>query len=289
MTANRGTLKLEDVRRRFDRAAPHFAAADFVHRAGFDGLTERLAPLILNPAWVLDLGSASGRGSRELCKTFRKSRVISFDLSGEMLKLARNKKPFRSGLTEVQGNAMQLPFQAGSIDLVFANLLLPWIVDLQACFTEIARVLRKGGVFAFATLGPDSLGELRNAWSVDREYHHVNDFPDMHDVGDALLQASLSDPVVDVDRLAVTYRDAATLYRDLSAGGARNSLINRRKTLTGKGRFRKMEEELARSFHGGELALNLELVYGHAWGSGPRSREGEYLLDASAITRRSRR
>lgn len=286
MERRRGALKLKDVRRRFDRASVHFDEVDFVHRASFDGLVERLSPLKINPSLILDLGAASGRGSRQLAKTFRKCRVISFDASGKMLRVAKKKKPLWSKLTELQGDAMQIPLQTGSIDLVFANLLLPWIVDLPACLAEISRILKKGGVFAFATLGPDSLAELRNAWLGDDDYDHVNHFPDMHDVGDALLTAGLTDPVLDIDQLAVTYRDKESLYRDLTATGARNSLVNRRKTLTGKQRYAAMEKALAAGCEGDHLLLNLELVFGHAWSAGPQPIAGEYHVDPAAITRR---
>lgn len=284
MAPESSTLKLKDVRRRFDRAAEHFDAADFVHRSSFSGLIERLSPVKIEPTQILDLGAATGAGSRQLAKTFRKSRVISYDVSGAMLQIAKRKKPFLSKLTELQGNAKQLPLRTGSIDLVFANLLLPWIIDLPACFAEIARVLKQGGVFAFATLGPDSLSELRKAWADDGK--HVNHFPDMHDVGDALMGTGLIDPVLDVEYLTITYRDKDSLYRDLTASGARNSLQQRRKTLTGKDRFRQMEEALMAAFRDGHLPLNLELVYGHAWGTGPRPPQGEYRLDPAAITRR---
>lgn len=286
MERQRSTLKLKDVQRRFDRAAEDFDIADFVHRSSFSGLTERLSPIKINPSRILDLGAATGTGSRQLAKTYRKGRVISYDVSGAMLQIAKRKKPFLSKLTELQGDAMRLPLQTGSIDLVFANLLLPWIVDLPGCFAEISRVLKKGGVFAFATLGPDSLSEIRKAWSDDD--NHVNYFPDMHDVGDALMQAGLLDPVLDVEYLTVSYRDNDSLYGDLTATGARNSLLGRRKTLTGRSRFREMEAALMAASRDGQLPLTLELVFGHAWGSGPRPQPGEYRLEPAAITRRHR-
>ena len=41
-----------------------------------------------------------------------------------------------------------------SLTLVFANLLLPWLADLPAGLSEIRRLLRADGVFAFSLLGP---------------------------------------------------------------------------------------------------------------------------------------
>lgn len=250
---------------------------------------DRLSPVVIAPSCILDLGAASGRGSRQIAKKFKKSRVIGFDASAGMLRIAKRNRPLFSKLTELRGDAMHIPLRTGSIDLAFANLLLPWVDNLPACLVEIARVLKKGGVFAFATLGPDSLAELRDAWAAADSGAHVNAFPDMHEVGDALTKAGLVDPVLDVDFLTVTYRDNASLYRDLTSSGARNSLIARRQTLTGKNRFSHMEDRLRSRRENGQLPVTLELVYGHAWGAGPRPQPGEFHLEPAAITRRTRR
>ena len=114
-------------------------------------------------------------------------------------------------------------FADASVDVVFANMLLPWIDDPAAAFAEIARVLRQDGLLAFATLGPDSLLELRDAWRTADAGAHVKQFADMHDIGDALVRAGLRDPVLDVDRLSVTYRNSAALFRDITAFTTRST------------------------------------------------------------------
>jgi len=286
MNANPGQLVFRDVQRRFDRAAKDFDGADFVHRYTFDGLSQRLSPALIKPARILDLGCATGTGSRLLDKRYRQARVISVDASSGMLRMLRKKRSRFAKASELQGDASRIPLRDGSIDLVFSNLLLPWISDLSTFFTEVARVLRKDGIFAFATFGPGSLCEIRAAWHALDQDWHANAYPDMHDIGDALVRAGLRDPVLDVDHLDVTYRDAGSLYRDLTHSGARNCLQNRRKTLTGKQRFRQMEKNLVAAAENGALALNLELVYGHAWGGGPRLPAGEIRLDPASITQR---
>jgi malonyl-CoA O-methyltransferase len=279
-------LVVRDMRQRFDRAAGQFDGADFVHRATFDELIERLAPVKLKPQRILDLGCATGSGTKPLLRRFRGSHVIGLDASFAMLQRAARKKSLFARRPLLQGDASHIPLRDGSVDLVFANMLLPWIDDLPGCLAEICRVTRRDGVFAFATLGPDSLAELRAAWrSVDDDCH-VNAFPDMHEIGDALVQAGLRDPVLDVDHLTITYRDARALYRDLTSAGGRNSLRGRKKTLTGKHRFRAVDRLLADNMTGGVLTFRLELVYGHAWGSGPRPPEGEFRLDPALISRR---
>lgn len=283
------TINTRHMRRRFDRAAQHFEAADFVHRQAFAGLMERMSPLVVSPKSILDLGAGTGRSSRALAKAYPRSRVSALDLSAGMLRIARKRRSFLSRTAEVRGDAVKLPFQSGSFDLVCANLLLPWIDDLAGCLGEVARVLKKGGVFTFATLGPDSFAEVRRAWSIAEPGVPVRTFPDMHDVGDALMRSGLSDPVLDVDLLTVSYKEKAAFYRDLGACAARNCLSTRRATLTGKDRFSRAEKALFAQAVDGSLQLTLEMVYGHAWGTGPRAAQGEFHFDPAEITLRKSR
>lgn len=282
-----GSPRRRDVRRRFDRAAASFDDADFVHRVSGDGLLERLEPLTVEAQRVVDLGAATGSLSLQLARRFRGSRVLAVDQSLPMLARARRRHTRFSRVREINAVAEALPLPAGSIDVVVANMLLPLIAEPGAVLGEVARVLRRDGVFAFATLGPDSLGELREAFAGDG-LAHVMPFADMHDVGDALVRAGLRDPVLDVDRLAVSFADPGALYRDLGAAGARNALAGRRPTLTGKDRFGRAEAVLAKRFGGGPLEITLELVYGHAFGGTPRGPAGEFVVPIEEMRRRRR-
>jgi malonyl-CoA O-methyltransferase len=278
---HRSELRTRDVRRRFDRAAGRFDDADFVHRVTRNGLLERLQPMTARAATVVDLGSATGSAIPLLQKRFRRCFVIAVDLSAGMLQLARRRRTLLAKRHAVQADARSLPLPDASVDLVFSNLMLPWIDDPGVVFAEVARVLRKDGLFAFSTLGPDSLQEIREAWQAVDDGEHVRRFPDMHDVGDALVRAGLRDPVLDVDRLAVNYCDPRALLRDLTAAGARNSLQHRQRGLMGGQRFRRFRDAF---FAGGEnRSLTLELVFGHCWGGGARRRDSEFLLDAGKI------
>jgi len=248
-------LNSKHVQRRFDRAAARFDSVDFVHSATRDGLLARLEPMTVEARTIIDLGAATGSGSRLLTRRFRRARVIAVDLSRNMLEQARKKQGWFSRICTVQASADALPFADQTIDVVFANMLLPWISEPAQTFTEITRVLRKDGLFLFSTLGPDSLDGLRH-----------EPFADMHDVGDALVRAGLRDPVLDVDRLTVTYDSTESLLNDLTAMGA--------------GCCAPDQVDI--------LGIDLELVYGHCWGSGPRLADGEYRVAASRIGRRTR-
>lgn len=278
-------LRERDVARRFDRAAGTFDDCDFVHRHCFNGLLDRAQPLRLDRPLILDLGCATGRGSRELAKRFRRARLVSLDASHPMLRRARSTRSRFSRIREVQADARRLPFRTARFDVVWANLLLPWHSDPAPVFQEARRVLKPEGVFLFSSLGPDSFRELRAAWQEDDNPFHVHPLWDMHDLGDGLMRAGLSDPVLDVDPLRVRYRSAAALFRDLTGAGARNALCGRRRSLTGKGRFARMTHALEAA-ESREFELSLELVYGHAFAPQARAEGTEIRISPGSIGRR---
>jgi malonyl-CoA O-methyltransferase len=273
-------INTRHARRRFERAAADFDAADFVHAETRQSLLERLAPLLIDAKTVVDLGAATGKAHPALRKRFKGARIIAVDSAHAMLRQARSRASWLSKNAYLQADATRLPLADGSVDVVFSNLLLPWFDDPGAVFAEVSRVLRKGGVFAFATLGPDSLQEIARAWREVDSDAHVHRFADMHDLGDGLINAGLSDPVLDVDRLTVSYENTAKLFADLTAVGGRNSLQPRHRGLTGKRRFAAMTSALATD---GLIALDLELVYGHCWGTGPRNDPANFRIDANQI------
>jgi malonyl-CoA O-methyltransferase len=285
------TLNLRDVRRRFDYAAPSFDSADFVHAVTREGLFTRLEPLVIEAQNILDLGSATSSATRQLQKRFGRAHIVSLDISQNMLRQGMRKRSWASRLSPyyrsyVQADASRLPFANQSIDFVFSNLLLPCIDNADLVFEEVARVLRKGGVFAFATLGPDSLLEISRAWRSVDDHAHVNRFPDMHDIGDAAVRSGLRDPVLDVDRLTIHYQNPRKLFADLTSIGARNALRQRNRSLVGKHRFEQMLAALNGGGEGESISLDLELVYGHCWGGGPGMDSANVRIDASRISHR---
>jgi len=248
-------MNLGAAQRQFDDAAATFDTADFVVAATRDGLLERLKPMTVEARIVVDLGAATGSATRALGRRFKRARVVAIDSSQNMLRLARAKKTWLSKSAFLQADAAMLPFPDHSVDVVFANQLLPWLPDPLPVLAEVSRVLRKDGLFLFSTLGPDSLADLRH-----------EPFADMHNVGDSLVRSGLRDPVLDVDRLTVTYESRESLLDDFRAIGARHCVPD--------------EVEISN--------LDFELIYGHCWGSGPRPASGEYRVDAGRIGRRPR-
>jgi malonyl-CoA O-methyltransferase len=280
-------LNRKHIRQRFERIANQFDNADFVHKKTRKGLIERLGPVLFKASSILDLGSATGSASNELRSRFKRANIVSLDISHNMLCKAREKKSWFSKATYAQADAISLPFKNSCFDLVFANMLLPWLNDPQVVFQEITRVLRKGGVFAFTTLGPDSFREIARSWNEIDSKTHVNQFIDMHNLGDGLVNSGLRDPVVDVDRLLISYKNSETMINDLKNSGSRNVLETRNQTMTGKESFKKMIKTLTNPSTG-EIKLSLELIYGHCWGFGEKIDVKNYRIDANQIPLRKK-
>ena len=281
------------LRRAFERAAASHDRAAFLHREVGQRLLERLDLIKLRPETILDVGCGVGQITAALLKKYRKARVIGLERAPAMVTLARKRAPWLRTLHGAVAEPEALPLPAASCDLIFSNLALPWALDLDRVFAEFQRVLKPGGALFFSTLGPDTLSELRRGWAAAADgYSHVNVFFDMHDIGDALLRARLAEPVMDVERLTLTYPDVDGLMRDLKALGAGNVTAGRPRGLTGKGRLRAMRAAYERCRRAdGLLPVSCEVVYGHAWGPLPsqtRSRaEGPAVFPLSQLRRRS--
>ena len=276
------------VRRAYEQAAATYDAAAVLHREIGQRMAERLPLVKLEPAAILDAGCGTGDGIAELRTRFPAAMIVGLDVAFAMLTVARRRtqavgagersvlaRLFGAARTAgpgelVCGDACRLPFAGGAFDLVWSNLVLQWINDPPIAFAEFLRALRVGGLLMFTTFGPDTLGELRSAFArVDRATH-VSRFLDMHDLGDMLVRAGFAEPVMDMERLALTYADAGALMRDLRATGARNATVGRPRGLTGKGRWQRMLAALDAFRREGRLPATFEVVYGHAWKPEPR-------------------
>lgn len=253
------------VRRSFDAASTTFDAAAVVHAEIRTRLLERLDVVRLDPAVVVDLGAGTGHASRALQRRYSAAHVVAMDLSPRMLIAARRQQRLLRRFSRVATDAQRLALRDGCVDLVFSNLMLQWCSNPDAVFAEARRVLRTDGLLTFSALGPDTLRELRTAWSHIDDYTHVHRFIDMHDLGDAVLRAGFADPVMDTERLTITYPDVDALLRELRHSGSGNLALGRRPGLLGRAaaaKFRDTYESLRRD---GTLPVSLEVVYGHAW------------------------
>lgn len=250
----------------FERAAATYDANAVLQREIGERLTERLDLIRMQPETVLDLGCGTGFITEHLLKRYKKARVVGVDLAYSMVQKTCKRGGWFRKPQGVCADAAHLPFRPQSADMLISSLMLQWCNDLPAVFREFVQVLKPDGLLMFASFGPDTLKELRASWSKVDGYTHGSRFVDMHDVGDALLQAGFRDPVVDMDIMTLTYADVRGLLRDLKGIGANNATQGRNHGLTGKSRMQAFVQAYEQFRQDdGSYPATYEVVYGHAW------------------------
>lgn len=258
------------LRRSFDRASTTYDTAAVLPALVRDLLLQRLELTDLSPRLVVDAGAGTGHAGRALQRRYSRALVLAVDSSFGMLNAAARQQSWLRPFARLCADAERLPLPDGSVDLIVSNLMLQWS-DLGQALAEFRRVLAPRGCLTFTTLGPDTLRELRAAWTragSEHADHHtrVSHFLDMHDIGDALVRAGFAAPVLDVERYTLTYTDVRHLAADLKAVGARNATIGRPRGLTGPRKFAAMQSAYEAFRIDGRLPATYEVVFGQAWG-----------------------
>ena len=264
------------VRRSFEHAAATYDAAAVLQNEVCRRVLGRLDYIKHQPETILDAGSGTGNALDELARRYPQARLIALDIALAMLQRGRGRMPWwkillaRRSPSAVCADIECLPVADASIGMVWSNLALQWVNDLQRTFSEMQRVLVSGGLLMFSTFGPDTLKELRRAYEDADRHTHVNRFTDMHDIGDMLVHSGFADPVMDMEVFTLTYADVRELMRDLKAIGAHNATQGRPAGLSGKLQFEAMARNYEAFRREGRLPATFEVVYGHAWKPQPR-------------------
>jgi malonyl-CoA O-methyltransferase len=283
------------VRRAFGRAAATYDAAAVLQREVSARMASRLEYVKLSPSLILDGGCGTGEAVGELAIRYPGARVVALDNALPMVTATRARtRQGRSLLRRllpagivgdarapwcICGDLNALPLRGVAFDLVWSNLALQWVNDVPRVFGEWRRVLKVGGLAMFTTFGPDTLREVRSAFARADGHTHTNRFIDMHDLGDMLVAAGFADPVMDMEKITLTYDDPASFLHDLKLIGATNATRGRPHGLMGRGRWRKMLAALESMREGGRLPATFEVVYGHAWKGEPkRTAEGHPIV-----------
>jgi len=274
------------MRRAFNRAAENYDAAAVLQREVCNRMLERLAYIKLQPARIVDAGSGTGWGTRQLSQHYPTAQMIALDIAIDMLRTAHGRfnwwQKLFGGTRQMQvcGDMEALPFAANSVDMVWSNLALQWCNDLPATFAGLHRLLKVDGLLMFSTFGPDTLKELRASFRGVDQHNHLNRFADMHDIGDMLSHSGFAEPVMDMEYLTLTYADVRAVLYDLKAIGAHNATAGRGQGLMGKQAWARLVENYEQLRHDGRLPATFEVVYGHAWKPQPKQ-----TADGRAIVR----
>lgn len=293
---DRGVPDTRAVRRHFARSAATYDAAAVLQREVGTRMAERLDVVKIAPRAILDAGCGTGDAQAEFAVRFPSARYVGLDVALPMLGVARAKsRRSRGALASVfatfaggrdagkpgyvGGDIASMPFAAESFGLVWSNLALQWVGDLPGALAEINRVIGIDGLLTFSTFGPDTLKEVRAAFTGVDRHAHVSRFTDMHDIGDMLVGAGFADPVMHMERVTLTYGDGLAMMRDLKALGATNATRDRPRALMGRRRWERALASLEAMRRDGRIPATFEVIYGHAWKVAPtRTRDGRAII-----------
>jgi demethylmenaquinone methyltransferase/2-methoxy-6-polyprenyl-1,4-benzoquinol methylase len=138
-----------EVAAMFDRIAPVYDRLNTIMTAGLDGGWRRAAVRAtrLGPGdAAIDVACGTGKLTVELAERVGPfGRVVGVDLAPAMIEQARQAAGDRVQLEYRLGNALALPFEAGSFDAAAIAFGLRNLADFEAGLTELARVVRPGG------------------------------------------------------------------------------------------------------------------------------------------------
>lgn len=241
----------------FNKAAKTYDTYAFVQKEVATRLNRKFEVIAPNSTLVLELGAGTGLLSRQLSQRFTNAKLICLDFAHQTL--LNNPSD-----AKICADANHLPLANNSVDIVISSLMMQWCPDLKTLFAECHRVLKNNGLILFATFGPDTLKELKKSWSVVDDKPHVNNFKDMHDIGDEMLQNGFQSPVMEMENIILTYQNTTDLLKDLKGIGAQ-TVENRSKSLTGKNKFQLMLQMYESYRKNGKLPATFEVIYGHAW------------------------
>ena len=245
------------LRRNRDRAAKNFATYDFLLQEVATRLHDKYLDINRDFHHIVDLGCHNGLLGKLLADKF----VINQDLSRKFANVT------------LQADEEYLPYRPGSLDLVLSNLGLHWVNDLPGCLAQIMQALKPDGLFLGAIFGGETLIELRHCL-MEAEINicggaspRVSPFIDIRDAGSLLQRAGFALPVVDIDRITVTYDTAFKLMQDLRGMGESNILVKRFRGLTSP----RLMTECARIYQEkftnprGRITASFDIIYLLGW------------------------
>ena len=263
---------------RWQRNAP--LASPWLHEEVARRMQQRLQWIKLQPQAWLHWGAVRGglQAHGKLAERFAKAAcwVVEPQETHARLALEKLAKPWwRLARWSAATPRFGMP-GPGTADMLWANMSLHEAADPQALLTRWHTLLKTGGFLMFSCLGPDTARELRALYETLGWPPAGHQLTDMHDWGDMLVQTGFAEPLMDMERITLTYETPARLLQELAELG-RNFHPNRFGALRGRAWKSRLEQLLAERLvtqADGRLALTFEIIYGHALKPLPKIKVG---------------
>ena len=246
--------------RRHRAAAAASRQADFLFSDVAERLAGRLDDIARRFPVALELGARRGAVSQALAGRNKTDLLLQTDVSPAFAR-------------HLAVDEERLPFAPSSLDAVVSNLALHWVNDLVGTLIQVRMALKPDGLLLAALLGGETLVELRHVLA-DSEIAitgglspRLSPMVDVRDAGALLQRAGFALPVVDIDRITVTYPDALALMRDLKAMGENNALIDRPRTLARRDVFLRAAAlyRERHADHEDRIPATFDIIYLTAW------------------------
>lgn len=254
------------VKRSFNRSANNYDQYAILQHEILNRVIERLDYINHLPKNILDLGCGTGSAVKPLQKRYPKAKLISLDLSYNMLLKTKQHYGLFKKARLLNADIEQLPIKDDSFDMIFSNLALQWVNNLDNTFKEFKRIGRNQGLLMFTTFGPKTLWELdESSIQVDQK-PRTHRFIDMHDIGDSLVNARCAEPVIDSEIITLNYSSFIDVLIDLKSIGAVNAHTQRNKGLLTQKKLALIEQKYKEiAFKNNQFQATYEVIYGHAW------------------------
>lgn len=257
-------------------------------------MAERLPVIRQQPEVVIDWWARSGASQELLARVYPRAKIWCVEAAAASPAATGPAAPWWSARRWRRAAAVidddKVPPQTGQ--LLWANMMLHAVADPEALVQSWRRALAVDGFLMFSTLGPDTLAGLRALYR-DAGWGAAHaGFTDMHDLGDMLVAAGFADPVMDQERLTLTWATPEQLLGELRTLGGNADPARWAGLRTPRWRARLLAALRERSAADGRIGLEFELVYGHAFNPLPRARvtgETRIALDDMRTMTRSGR
>jgi malonyl-CoA O-methyltransferase len=274
--------------RRWQQRQALAAEPPWLHGEVARRMAERLQIMKRVPTVVIDWWSRSGASSALLRAAYPKAQQLRVEPAAVM------KPPAPSSWWSMQRwradeFVAENAVAESQAQLLWANMMLHAVADPGALMSQWRRLLSKEGFVMFSTLGPDSLKTLRQTYR-DAGWGAAHaPFVDMHDVGDMLVRSGFADPVMDQEMLRLTWPTPAALRAELRGLGLNADPARCAGLRTPRWRERLDAALAERAGADGRIAMEFEIVYGHAFNPPPRvAVAGETRLSAADLQRMAR-
>jgi len=261
------------------RALPRLESP-WLHEEIASRMAERLQWFRVQPAswlhWEPEMGGVKAHQRLQALLPQASSQISAHDAPQALALLAPPRHRSWSPRNWTRKNRLTIADEGTRVDMLWANMVLHLEPRPQSLLRRWNTHINTEGFLMFSCLGPDTLRELRSVYAAQGWPVPHHPFTDMHDWGDMLVHSGFAEPVMDMERLTITYSGGAAMLDDLRGLG-RNLHASRPTGL----RSRHWRQRLVSALDAGlprdaegRLQLTVEVIYGHAFKAPPRPVKG---------------